>query len=198
MPGELKFSLEELLKVDSPYLSMKDITTSDWVKLDVELEEKFDKDNMLYDPKDSLVLAFVLQQIHYDLRNFNEIPSMIRNGPKFQELAVKYNPKLSSILFPGILKVQNIGKSITFHGINCIIDNKIDDSHYRIIAMDGTEEELRKDPSFTEYHEWGAIVIEVVCPICGMQSWMDDTKIPDGEKYECQCQRCGYMKIQMK
>lgn len=46
------------------------------------------------------MLAFVLQEIHYDKMNFLEVPNFIRNGRQFQELAVKYNPELSHILFP--------------------------------------------------------------------------------------------------
>ena len=53
------------------------------------------------------VLKFVLQQIHYDKENFIRVPAFIRNGPKFQELAVKYNPELMHILFPTKVIDQN-------------------------------------------------------------------------------------------
>lgn len=93
------WTIEELLEMETPYLTMHDITDADWEKLDFELE-KYDKANEDYPLNESKVLAFVLQQIHYNKMNFNEVPNLIRNGRQFQELVVKYNPELSHILFP--------------------------------------------------------------------------------------------------
>lgn len=93
------FTIEELIEIETPYLTMHDITDADWEKLDFELE-KYDKANEDYPLNESKVLAFVLQQIHYNKMNFNEVPNFIRNGRQFQELVMKYNPELSHILFP--------------------------------------------------------------------------------------------------
>lgn len=92
-------TIEELICEEIPFLSMNDITDNDWQILDFKLE-KYDRANEDYDLNDCKVLAFVLQQIHYDKANFIKVPSFIRNGRQFQELAVKYNPQLTHILFP--------------------------------------------------------------------------------------------------
>ena len=94
-----KWTIEELLCAETPFLSMNDITDNDWQILDFKLE-KYDRANENYDLKECKILAFVLQQIHYDKTNFIKVPNFIRNGRKFQELVVKYNPELTNILFP--------------------------------------------------------------------------------------------------
>lgn len=94
-----KWTIEELLCAEMPFLSMNDITDNDWQILDFKLE-KYDRANENYDLKECKILAFVLQQIHYDKTNFIKVPNVIRNGRKFQELVVKYNPELTNILFP--------------------------------------------------------------------------------------------------
>lgn len=92
-------NLEELLCAENAFLSMNDITGNDWQILDFKLE-KYDRANEDYDLNECKVLAFVLQQIHYDKANLIKVPNFIRNGRKFQELVVKYNPELTHILFP--------------------------------------------------------------------------------------------------
>lgn len=92
------WTIEELICEEIPFLSMNDITDKDWQILDFKLE-KYDRANEDYDLNECKVLAFVLQQIHYDKANFFKVPIFIRNGRQFQELAVKYNPKLTHILF---------------------------------------------------------------------------------------------------
>lgn len=99
-------SIEELLCAEIPFLSINDITDIDWQNLDFNLE-KYDIANEDYDLNECKVLKFVLQQIHYDKENFIRVPAFIRNGPKFQELAVKYNPELMHILFPTKVIDQN-------------------------------------------------------------------------------------------
>lgn len=42
------------------------------------------------------------------------------------------------ILFPDV----EINKVCNFHGIQCLISSKYDDTHYRLIALDGTTEQL--------------------------------------------------------
>lgn len=79
------WTMEELMELKTPFLTMQDITKKDWEHLDFE---------------------FVLQQIHYNKMNFNEVPNFIRNGRQFQELVVKYNPELSHILFPDRIKMD--------------------------------------------------------------------------------------------
>lgn len=91
--------IEELIYEEIPFLSMNDITDNDWQMLDFKLE-KYDRANEDYDLNECKVLAFILQQIHYDKANFLKVPNFIRNGRKFQELVVKYNPQLTHILFP--------------------------------------------------------------------------------------------------
>ena len=93
------WTIEELIKMETPYLTIRDITSSDWKQLDYELE-KYDRAKENYNLTECKVLAFVLQEIHCDKMNFLEVPNFIRNGRQFQELAVKYNPELSHILFP--------------------------------------------------------------------------------------------------
>lgn len=93
------WTMEELMELKPPFLTMQDITKKDWEQLDFELE-KYDIAKEEYDLDECKVLAFVLQQIHYNKMNFNEVPNFIRNGKIFQELVVKYNPELSHILFP--------------------------------------------------------------------------------------------------
>lgn len=92
-------TIEELIYEEIPFLSMNDITDNDWQMLDFKLE-KYDRANEDYDLNECKVLAFILQQIHYDKANFFKVPNFIRNGRKFQELVVKYNPQLMHILFP--------------------------------------------------------------------------------------------------
>lgn len=91
-------TIEELIYEEIPFLSMNDITNNDWQMLDFKLE-KYDRANEDYDLNECKVLAFILQQIHYDKANFFKVPNFIRNGRKFQELVVKYNPQLTHILF---------------------------------------------------------------------------------------------------
>lgn len=99
-------TIEELLCAETPFLSMNDITDIDWEMLDFNLE-KYDITNEDYDLNECKVLKFVLQQIHYDKGNFIKVPDFIRNSPKFQELAVEYNPELMRILFPTKVIDQN-------------------------------------------------------------------------------------------
>lgn len=89
--------MEELLCMETPFLSMDDITDNDWQILDLKLE-KYDRAGKDYDLNECKVLVFVLQQIHYDKVNFNKVPNFIRNDRQFQELVVKYNPELTHIL----------------------------------------------------------------------------------------------------
>lgn len=101
------WTIEELLSAETPYLSLDDMTANDWQVLDFQLE-KYDRANLNYDLEECKVLAFVLQQIHYDKANFIKVPPFIRNGRQFQELAVRYNPDLTRILFPTkMLKEKN-------------------------------------------------------------------------------------------
>lgn len=93
------WTMEELLSMKTPFLSMDDITDNDWQILDFQLE-KYDRANEVYNLGECKVLAFVLQQIHFNKANLIKIPSFIRNGRQFQELAVRYNPELARILFP--------------------------------------------------------------------------------------------------
>lgn len=93
------WTMKELIEMETPFLSMVDITEADWRALDFELE-KYDRSNQSYDLNECKVLAFVLQQIHYNKIHFNDVPNYIRNGRQFQELVVKYNPSLALILFP--------------------------------------------------------------------------------------------------
>lgn len=94
--------------------------------------------------------------------------------------------------------LKYIGKSILFHDIECKVSSAYDNSHYRLIAMGGTYEQLQKDKSFTEYHEWGAIALPVTCPCCNKITWFDDTDIPNGEKYEILCDNCKVSIIRKK
>ena len=91
-------TIEELIYEEIPFLSMNDITNNDWQMLDFKLE-KYDRANEDYDLNECKVFALLLQQIHYDKANFFKVPNFIRNGRKFQELVVKYNPQLTHILF---------------------------------------------------------------------------------------------------
>lgn len=78
------WTMEELMELKTPFLTMQDITKKDWEHLDFELE-KYDIAKEEYDLDGCKVLAFVLQQIHYNKMNFNEVPNFIRNGRQFQE-----------------------------------------------------------------------------------------------------------------
>ena len=91
--------MEELLSVETLFLSMNDMTDNDWQILDFQLE-KYDRTNEVYDLGECKVQAFILQQIHYNKANFLKVPTFIRKGRQFQELAVRYNPELTQILFP--------------------------------------------------------------------------------------------------
>lgn len=95
----IMWTMEELLCMETPFLSMDDMTDNDWQILDFKLEE-YDRANEDYDLNECKVLAFVLKQIQYDKANFNKVPTFIRMGRQFQRLAVKYNPELTHILFP--------------------------------------------------------------------------------------------------
>ena len=94
----MMWTMEELLCMETPFLSIDDITSNDWQILDFELE-KYDRAEEDYDLDECKILAFVLQQIHYDKMNFIKVPHYIRNGRQFQALAVKYNAELTDILF---------------------------------------------------------------------------------------------------
>lgn len=85
-----------------------------------------------------------------------------------------------------------------FHGIECEVSSSYDNSHYRLVAMGGTYEQLQKDKSFTEYHEWGAIALPVTCPCCNKITWFDDTDIPNDGKYEVLCDNCKASIIRKK
>lgn len=91
------WSMDELLNTETPFLSMNDITDEDWVSLDYLLAG-YDKTNMEYDLSKCQVLAFVLQQIHYDKINFYKVPLFIREGKQFKKIAIKYNPELKEEL----------------------------------------------------------------------------------------------------
>ena len=86
-------SMENLLRMDAPFLSMNDMTREDWIALDFALEE-YDKHNVDYDLCECKALAFVLEQIHYDKMNYYKVPDYIRLGQQFQKLAIKSNPEL--------------------------------------------------------------------------------------------------------
>lgn len=93
------WTMEELLSEETPFLSMDDITDNDWQILDFQLE-KYDRANEVSDLGKCKALAFVLQQIHYNKANLAKVPNFIQNGRQFRELAVRYNPELTQILFP--------------------------------------------------------------------------------------------------
>lgn len=95
----MMWTMEELLCMETPFLSINNITDTDWQSLDLELKI-YDRANEKYDLAKCKTLAFVLQQIHYNKMNFNKVPNFIRNGRQFQEIVVKYNPELTKILFP--------------------------------------------------------------------------------------------------
>ena len=95
-------------------------------------------------------------------------------------------------------KLYFIGKMCKLHNINCLISSRYDETHFRLIAMNGTYEQLQADNSFNEYHEWGAIAIPVYCPSCKKIFWMDDTNIPTGTKYDIPCENCGAMLMRKK
>ena len=92
-----------------------------------------------------------------------------------------------------------IGKTVYFHGIKCEVSAQTDKFHYRLIAT-GNEpvERLVKDKSFTEYHAWGAVTIPIRCEACGKVFWFDDTQIPIGDKYECECSNCNFIAIRKR
>lgn len=96
------------------------------------------------------------------------------------------------------MEMNWIGTQVKFHGIQCMVSRAIDNTHYRLIAMNGTTEQLQKDKSFKEYHEWGAVAVPVYCPSCGKITWYDDTNIPDGEKYEVACECCNTLVMKKK
>lgn len=96
------------------------------------------------------------------------------------------------------VKTERIGSRVMFHGIECEVSSSYDKSRYRLIAIGGTYEQLQKDKSFTEYHEWGAIALPVICPCCNKTTWFDDTDIPNGEKYEVLCDNCKTSIIRKK
>ena len=96
------------------------------------------------------------------------------------------------------MEMNWIGTQVKFHGILCMVSRAIDNTHYRLIAMNGTTEQLQKDKSFKEYHEWGAVAVPVYCPSCGKITWHDDTNIPDGEKYEVTCECCNTLVMKKK
>lgn len=121
------FSMEELLCLDSPYLSMNDMLKQDWIELDYALE-KYDMEKKKYVLSDLPVLVFVLQQIHLDKDNFLKVPNFIRISPCFQELAILSNPDLKSTLFPEThitnkLYIVEIG-GFAFHDISAIDENE--------------------------------------------------------------------------
>mgnify|MGYP004497461697 FL=1 len=91
-------TFKELLELDTPFLTMNDIKDNDWQRLDFELE-KYDRTNRNYDVGKCKVLAFVIQQIHYDKKNFYKIPLFIRMSEKFQALAIEANSELNLISF---------------------------------------------------------------------------------------------------
>lgn len=95
-------------------------------------------------------------------------------------------------------KDNYIGTQINFHGIKCKISSIYDESHYRLIAINGTIEQLQSDKSFTEYHEWGAIALPIICPCCNKVTWFDDIDIPSGVKYEVLCDNCNTLIIRKK
>lgn len=80
---------------------------------------------------------------------------------------------------------------VTFHGIKCLVSYKYDEKYYRLIAMDHDIEKIKKDKSFTEYHMWGAVARPITCPHCNKETWIDDTKIPNGAKFEISCDNCN-------
>lgn len=105
------WTMEELLSVETLFLSMNDMTDNDWQILDFQLE-KYDRTNEVYDLGECKVLAFILQQNHYNKANFLKVPTFIRKGRQFQELAVRYNPELTQILFPTRACTKEIRKKI--------------------------------------------------------------------------------------
>lgn len=64
------WTMEELMELKTPFLTMQDITKKDWEHLDFELE-KYDIAKEEYDLDGCKVLAFVLQQIHYNKNTFS-------------------------------------------------------------------------------------------------------------------------------
>lgn len=92
------WTIKELICMDTPFLSMNDITDEDWACLDFELE-KYDRANAEYDLNECKVLAFVLQELTYNKENYSKVPTFIRMGKQFKNLAVKYNPELKHVIF---------------------------------------------------------------------------------------------------
>lgn len=83
-------TLKELIKEDIPYLSLYDITESDWQQLDFELEE-YDRQNKEYNLDKLPVLKFIVTHIYNDKIKYDLIPTYIRNGTQFKNLVKKYN-----------------------------------------------------------------------------------------------------------
>ncbi len=97
-----------------------------------------------------------------------------------------------------LLKDVWIEKEVSFHGVKCKVSSRLGTSHYRLIAVDNEPEEvMRKDRSFTEYYEWGAVAFPVKCD-CGETFWFDDRLIVDGDRYECECPNCGIVHTRKK
>lgn len=132
------WTIEELLEYETPYLKIEDITEEDWISLDFELE-KYDKSGKEYDLKQCKVLAFILQQIHYDKSNFIKTPNFIHNGTQFQELAVVYNEELKPVLFP-IKNEIIVEKAITKHF--CPVCSKLSKRECVSVHSDGFDFEL--------------------------------------------------------
>ena len=97
------WTMEELLSEETSFLSMDDITDNDWQILDFQLE-KYDRANEVYDLSECKVLAFVLQQVHFNKANLIKVPRFIRDGRQFQDLVVRYNPELTRIFQEGMEK----------------------------------------------------------------------------------------------
>lgn len=103
------WTMEELMELKTPFLTMQDITKKDWEHLDFELE-KYDIAKEEYDLDGCKVLAFVLQQIHYNKMNFNEVPNFIRNGRQFQEYEDKWQQCLTALEYDYTLSFRSACK----------------------------------------------------------------------------------------
>ena len=85
-------------------------------------------------------------------------------------------------------------QKVKFHGRTCVVrDECVNvDNQYVLVPLEGTYDELQKDPSFHDYHFFWALATPVTCK-CGYTTWCDLSKVEPNTMYDCVCEKCGFV-----
>lgn len=59
------------------------------------------------------------------------------------------------------------GELTVFHGLICVVGDKLGENQYALVPYTGSYQELQADPSFAEYHYWRAVAKKNECHVCG-------------------------------